>query len=153
MRGAIAFAIAIRNTDSEIRQLFYSTTLIIVLVTIVVCGGFTYFVLILLRIRVGVNEDRIFREDGEIINYDPLLGNYIVSRYTYLDKIYLIPLFTIRGKSLLKLFPQWSHFVVRYFDRQVIVGNIYYYYLIVDYTVAFRFTLLYHNLILFLLSM
>lgn len=117
LRGAIAFAIAIRNTDSEIRQLFYSTTLIIVLVTIIICGGSTYFVLILLKIRVGVVEDRSFKEEGEIIPYDPLQGNYFVSKFTQFDKKYLIPLLTIRGASLLKICPNWTHFFIKPFDR------------------------------------
>ena len=117
LRGAIAFAIAIRNTDSEIRQLFYSTTLIIVLVTIIVCGGSTYFVLILLKIRVGVIEDRSFKEEGEIIPYDPIQGNYLVSKFTQFDKRYLIPLLTIRGVSLLKVYPRWTHFFIKPFDR------------------------------------
>ena len=121
LRGAIAFAIAIRNTDSEIRQLFYSTTLIIVLVTIIVCGGSTYFVLILLKIRVGVTEDRSFKEDGEVIPYDPINGNFLVSKFTQFDKRYLIPLLTIRGISLLKVYPQWTHIFIKPFDRRVYI--------------------------------
>lgn len=117
LRGAIAFALAIRNTDTEIRQLFYTTTLIIVFVTVVVCGGLTYFALILLRIRVGVKEDRTFREEGEIITYDPLQGNYLISRFTSIDKKYFIPFFTIRGTPLVKLCPGFLSFPVRLFDR------------------------------------
>ncbi|UYV66030.1 Nhe3 [Cordylochernes scorpioides] len=45
LRGAIAFALAIRNTVSESRQLILTTTSVIVIVTVVLCGGFTTQVL------------------------------------------------------------------------------------------------------------
>ena len=51
LRGAIAFALAIRNTQSEERQLIFTTTLCIVMVTVFVCGGLTTAVLQCLKIR------------------------------------------------------------------------------------------------------
>ena len=51
LRGAIAFALAIRNTQSEARQLIFTTTLIIVMATVLVCGGFTTLMLQCLRIK------------------------------------------------------------------------------------------------------
>ena len=51
LRGAIAFALAIRNTQEETRQLIFTTTLVIVMVTVFVCGGLTTLVLQLLRIK------------------------------------------------------------------------------------------------------
>ena len=51
LRGAIAFALAIRNTQEETRQLIFTTTLVIVMVTVFVCGGFSTLVLQLLRIK------------------------------------------------------------------------------------------------------
>ena len=51
LRGAIAFALAIRNTQSEERQLIFTTTLCIVMVTVLFCGGFTTLALQCLRIR------------------------------------------------------------------------------------------------------
>merc|ERR1712106_526290 len=41
LRGAIAFALAIRNTLSEGRQMILSTTLVIVIVTVIINGGST----------------------------------------------------------------------------------------------------------------
>jgi len=39
LRGAIAYALAIRNTSSEARRLMLSATMVIVLVTVIFCGG------------------------------------------------------------------------------------------------------------------
>ncbi|CAH1781486.1 unnamed protein product [Owenia fusiformis] len=57
LRGAIAFALAIRNTSSSVRQLLLSTTLVIVIATVIGCGGFTTQMLQWLKIRVGVTDD------------------------------------------------------------------------------------------------
>jgi len=51
LRGAIAFALAIRNTQTEERQLIFTTTLCIVMVTVLICGGLTTLALQCLRIR------------------------------------------------------------------------------------------------------
>ncbi|XP_045199665.2 sodium/hydrogen exchanger 9-like isoform X4 [Mercenaria mercenaria] len=57
LRGAIAYALAIRNTASEARQHMLSATMVIVLVTVMICGGFVTPLLQFLKIRVGVEED------------------------------------------------------------------------------------------------
>ena len=54
LRGAIAFALAIRNTQSQARQLIFTTTLVIVMGTVLVCGGFTTLMLQFLRIKWGL---------------------------------------------------------------------------------------------------
>ena len=51
LRGAIAFALAIRNTETEVRQLIFTCTLVIVLVTVLINGGFTTLMLQLLKIK------------------------------------------------------------------------------------------------------
>ena len=51
LRGAIAFALAIRNTDDDQMRLIFSTTLVIVITTVVVCGGLTTQMLEWLKIR------------------------------------------------------------------------------------------------------
>lgn len=55
LRGAIAFALAIRNTQTEERQLIFTTTLIIVMATVLVCGGLTTLALQCLKIRYFLN--------------------------------------------------------------------------------------------------
>lgn len=51
LRGAIAFALAIRNTQNQERQLIFTTTLCIVMVTVLFCGGFTTLALQFLRVQ------------------------------------------------------------------------------------------------------
>ena len=51
LRGAIAFALAIRNTQNEERQLIFTTTLIIVMVTVLFNGGLTTLALQCLKIK------------------------------------------------------------------------------------------------------
>lgn len=51
LRGAVAFALAMRNTESVPRQLMLTTVLVIVLVTVIINGGSTLSVLSYLKIR------------------------------------------------------------------------------------------------------
>jgi sodium/hydrogen exchanger-like protein 6/7 len=51
LRGAMAFALAIRNTSTKARQLILTTTSIIVIVTVIFCGGLTNKMLTWLKIK------------------------------------------------------------------------------------------------------
>jgi len=57
LRGAIAFALAIRNTITESRQMILSTTLLIVIFTVIINGGCSMTVLKYLGIPTGLLED------------------------------------------------------------------------------------------------
>jgi len=57
LRGAIAFALAIRNTLTDARQMILTSTLVIVMVTVVVCGGSTVSLLTWFNIPIGVEDD------------------------------------------------------------------------------------------------
>lgn len=57
LRGAMAFALAIRNTSSQSRRLILTTTLMIVIVTVILCGGLTGKMLTWLKIRVSRAEE------------------------------------------------------------------------------------------------
>ncbi|KAF6091499.1 solute carrier family 9 member A7 [Phyllostomus discolor] len=61
LRGAMAFALAIRDTASYARQMMFTTTLLIVFFTVWIVGGGTTPMLSWLNIRVGVEEP--FEED------------------------------------------------------------------------------------------
>uniref|UniRef100_A0A8D2LGL5 Sodium/hydrogen exchanger n=1 Tax=Varanus komodoensis TaxID=61221 RepID=A0A8D2LGL5_VARKO len=58
LRGAMAFALAIRDTATYARQMMFSTTLLIVFFTVWVFGGGTTAMLSCLHIRVGVDADQ-----------------------------------------------------------------------------------------------
>lgn len=51
LRGAMAFALAMRNTKTPAGCMILSTTLIIVITTVILCGGLTTQVLQWLKIR------------------------------------------------------------------------------------------------------
>jgi len=51
LRGAMAFALAIRNTSTIQQRTIFSTTLIVVITTVMLCGGFTTQMLLWLKIR------------------------------------------------------------------------------------------------------
>ena len=51
LRGAMAFALAIRNTSTQARQLILTTTSIIVVITVIFCGGLTSKMVSWLKIK------------------------------------------------------------------------------------------------------
>lgn len=58
LRGAMSFALAIRNTVSDARQAMLTTTSLIVIATVIVQGGASNFLLNWLKIPVGVDDER-----------------------------------------------------------------------------------------------
>uniref|UniRef100_A0A8C0GB99 Sodium/hydrogen exchanger n=1 Tax=Chelonoidis abingdonii TaxID=106734 RepID=A0A8C0GB99_CHEAB len=58
LRGAMAFALAIRDTATYSHQMMFSTTLLIVFFTVWIIGGGTTPMLSWLNIRVGVDPDQ-----------------------------------------------------------------------------------------------
>ncbi|XP_050313259.1 sodium/hydrogen exchanger 7 isoform X1 [Anthonomus grandis grandis] len=57
LRGAMSFALAIRNTRSEARQAMLTTTSLIVIITVIIQGGATMNLLRWLNIPVGNDEE------------------------------------------------------------------------------------------------
>ncbi|RMX59439.1 hypothetical protein pdam_00013046 [Pocillopora damicornis] len=57
LRGAVAFALAMRNTESVPRQMMLTSVLTVVFVTVIFNGSATMWVLSLLKIRVGVDPE------------------------------------------------------------------------------------------------
>ncbi|XP_066965843.1 sodium/hydrogen exchanger 6 isoform X4 [Macrobrachium rosenbergii] len=68
LRGAIAFALAIRNTSSDSRKAILTTTSLIVIVTVILCGGLTTQVLSWLGIPVDVEDE----ETRHLNNFQPI---------------------------------------------------------------------------------
>ncbi|KAL0993914.1 hypothetical protein UPYG_G00115500 [Umbra pygmaea] len=58
LRGAMTFALSIRDTATYARKMMFSTTLLIVFFTVWVCGGGTTPMLSFMSIRVGVDYDQ-----------------------------------------------------------------------------------------------
>ncbi|XP_055902535.1 sodium/hydrogen exchanger 6 isoform X4 [Eupeodes corollae] len=57
LRGAMSFALAIRNTVSEARQTMLTATSLIVIFTVIIQGGASNFLLNWLKIPIGVDEE------------------------------------------------------------------------------------------------
>ncbi|KAL6098851.1 slc9a6 [Pungitius sinensis] len=58
LRGAMTFALSIRDTATYARQMMFSTTLLIVFFTVWICGGGTTPMLSFMSIPVGVDSDQ-----------------------------------------------------------------------------------------------
>ncbi|XP_069574275.1 sodium/hydrogen exchanger 6-like [Brachyistius frenatus] len=58
LRGAMTFALSIRDTATYARQMMFSTTLLIVFFTVWICGGGTTAMLTFMSIPVGVDSDQ-----------------------------------------------------------------------------------------------
>ena len=50
LRGAMAFALAMRNTVTEVRQLFFTTTCVVTISTVIFNGGLTIPILTFLEV-------------------------------------------------------------------------------------------------------
>uniref|UniRef100_A0A670ZDR6 Sodium/hydrogen exchanger n=1 Tax=Pseudonaja textilis TaxID=8673 RepID=A0A670ZDR6_PSETE len=113
LRGAMAFALAIRDTATYARQVMFSTTLLIVFFTVWVFGGGTTPMLSCLHIRVGVDAD----QDNVVSALPPLstltatlLRTRAESAWLFrvwynFDHNYLKPLLTHSGPPLTTTLP------------------------------------------------
>ncbi|RXM95054.1 Sodium/hydrogen exchanger 7 [Acipenser ruthenus] len=93
LRGAVAFALAIRDTATYARQMMFTTTLLIVFFTVWVFGGGTTPMLSWLHIRVGVDPDQDLQGCGD--SFQVLQGNFS----------YLKPILTHSGPPLTATLP------------------------------------------------
>ncbi|QQP38440.1 Sodium/hydrogen exchanger [Caligus rogercresseyi] len=118
LRGAIAFALAIRNTLTESRQMILSTTLIIVIVTVIVNGGSTMSFVTWLGIPLnsedneeepissaapGKDYNSLDRPEGRI-----LPASWMARMWSQLDKRYLKPFLTHCNPTLMETLPECS---------------------------------------------
>ncbi|XP_036614013.1 sodium/hydrogen exchanger 9 isoform X2 [Trichosurus vulpecula] len=88
LRGAIAFALAIRDTESEPKQMMFTTTLLIVFFTVWVFGGGTTPMLTWLQIRVGVDPDEDLKADSSQQGGDNLDRNSTKAESAWLFRIW-----------------------------------------------------------------
>jgi len=136
LRGAIAFALAIRNTLTDARQVILTSTLIIVMCTVVVCGGSTLSLLTWLDIPLGVEDEEEDRaplsgtaspnhnyssmsRDAAAVLPIPPAGNTPADKsvaakaWSGFDTKYMKPLLTHSNPTLIETLPTWCASVAR----------------------------------------
>ncbi|XP_046381605.1 sodium/hydrogen exchanger 9-like isoform X6 [Haliotis rufescens] len=116
LRGAIAFALAIRNTSTLPRQYIVSATMIIVLATVVLCGGLTTPMLQWLKIRVGVDEElemqqmppnAVRSESGDPGEIPRTKGKaWLVAKWYNFDMVFMKPFLTNCRPTLMETLPK-----------------------------------------------
>nr|XP_033801633.1 sodium/hydrogen exchanger 6 [Geotrypetes seraphini] len=106
LRGAMAFALAIRDTATYARQMMFTTTLLIVFFTVWVFGGGTTAMLSCLHIRVGVDADQDQLGLPESERRSTRADSAWLFRLWYnFDHNYLKPLLTHSGPPLTTTLP------------------------------------------------
>uniref|UniRef100_A0A8C1K5G1 Sodium/hydrogen exchanger n=1 Tax=Cyprinus carpio TaxID=7962 RepID=A0A8C1K5G1_CYPCA len=103
LRGAMTFALSIRDTATYARQMMFSTTLLVVFFTVWICGGGTTQMLSCQKIRVGVDTDQ---ENFVMERRSTKQESAWFFRIWYnFDHNYLKPLLTHSGPPLTATFP------------------------------------------------
>ncbi|XP_022252192.1 sodium/hydrogen exchanger 9-like isoform X2 [Limulus polyphemus] len=124
LRGAMAFALAFRNTLSEPRQLILTTTSMIAIVTVFFCGGITTQLLTWLGIPVGVEEEHEMLQlsgaqatpqvstPNELRSPPPVPENrtpyekaWLVRKWHNFDVMFMKPLLTHSQPTLMETLP------------------------------------------------
>ncbi|XP_071343194.1 sodium/hydrogen exchanger 7 isoform X1 [Trachinotus anak] len=120
LRGAMAFALAIRDTATYARQMMFTTTLLIVFFTVWVFGGGTTPMLSWLHIRVGVDPDQDLQPCGD--SFQVLQGDgpqaegqsktkqesaWLFRLWYTFDHNYLKPILTHSGPPLTSTLPSY----------------------------------------------
>ncbi|XP_075573280.1 sodium/hydrogen exchanger 9 [Pelecanus crispus] len=122
LRGAIAFALAIQDTESQPKQMMFTTALLIVFFTVWVFGGGTTPMLTWLQIRVGVDPDEDLKAEAASQHFDAsnLDKNTTKAESAWLFRIwygfdhkYLKPILTHAGPPLTTTLPEWCNPVAR----------------------------------------
>lgn len=120
LRGAMAFALSIRDTATYARQMMFTTTLLIVFFTVWVFGGGTTPMLSWLHIRVDVEPDQDLQPYGD--NFQVLQGDdsqaegqcktkqesaWLFRLWYTFDHNYLKPILTHSGPPLNATLPSY----------------------------------------------
>ncbi|ESN94373.1 hypothetical protein HELRODRAFT_119364, partial [Helobdella robusta] len=106
LRGALAFTLAIRNTSTVARQTILSITLIVIILTVFLLGGFTTQIIYWLKISIGlnINPDVMTNDYNFLRFYDGSSSGFLLegrsSAASICDSIQIIPLFKRNFKKL-----------------------------------------------------
>ncbi|XP_073397555.1 sodium/hydrogen exchanger 7 isoform X2 [Dendrobates tinctorius] len=136
LRGAMAFALSIRDTATYAHQMMFSTTLLIVFFTVWVIGGGTTPMLSWLNIRVGVDPDQDpppTNDSFQVLQADSGISNglsrtkqesaWIFRLWYSFDHNYLKPMLTHSGPPLTSTLPSWCGFVAKCFTSPQVYNN------------------------------
>ncbi|CAM9319648.1 unnamed protein product [Bubo scandiacus] len=120
LRGAIAFALAIRDTESQPKQMMFTTALLIVFFTVWVFGGGTTPMLTWLQIRVGIDPDEDLKAEAASQSASNMDKNTTKAESAWLFRIwygfdhkYLKPILTHAGPPLTTTLPEWCNPIAR----------------------------------------
>ncbi|XP_031452141.1 sodium/hydrogen exchanger 9 [Phasianus colchicus] len=120
LRGAIAFALAIQDTESQPKQMMFTTALLIVFFTVWVFGGGTTPMLAWLQIRVGVDPDEDMKAEAanqSACSWDKNTTKaesaWLFRVWYVFDHRYLKPILTHAGPPLTTTLPEWCNPVAR----------------------------------------
>lgn len=113
LRGAMAFALAMRNTSTQARKLILTTTSVIVIITVIICGGLTDKLMKWLNIeqseQVPLNE----RDDGPpppqntFTKFKKLICRFGIFRFWHsFDKNFMKPFLTNATPTLVETLPE-----------------------------------------------
>ncbi|XP_029924150.1 sodium/hydrogen exchanger 6-like isoform X2 [Myripristis murdjan] len=108
LRGAMTFALSIRDTATYARQMMFSTTLLIVFFTVWICGGGTMPMLSFMSISVGVDSDQessVTMVDGSQRRNTKRESAWPFRIWYNFDHNYLKPLLTHSGPPLTATLP------------------------------------------------
>nr|XP_043898547.1 sodium/hydrogen exchanger 6-like isoform X2 [Solea senegalensis] len=108
LRGAMTFALSIRDTATYARQMMFSTTLLIVFFTVWICGGGTMPMLSFMSIPVGVDSDQ--ENSSAVLDGSQRRNTKHESAWPFriwytFDHNYLKPLLTHSGPPLTATLP------------------------------------------------
>uniref|UniRef100_A0A663M2W1 Sodium/hydrogen exchanger n=1 Tax=Athene cunicularia TaxID=194338 RepID=A0A663M2W1_ATHCN len=142
LRGAMAFALAIRDTATYSHQMMFSTTLLIVFFTVWIVGGGTTPMLSWLNIRsvcncmVGVDPDQdppptndsfqVLQGDGpdsERRNRTKQESAWLFRLWYSFDHNYLKPILTHSGPPLTTTLPSWCGLLARCLTSPQVYDN------------------------------
>ncbi|XP_019719723.1 sodium/hydrogen exchanger 6-like isoform X2 [Hippocampus comes] len=109
LRGAMTFALSIRDTATYARQMMFSTTLLIVFFTVWICSGGTMPMLSFMSIPVGVDSDQDHSSSG-VLDGSQRRNTKHESAWPFriwynFDHNYLKPLLTHSGPPLTATLP------------------------------------------------
>ncbi|CAH3157764.1 unnamed protein product [Pocillopora meandrina] len=125
LRGAVAFALAMRNTESVPRQMMLTSVLTVVFVTVIFNGSATTWVLSLLKIRVGVDPEEEDKGSTYVSEIDDNRRSaqshyeraWIFRMWYDFDVKYMKPIFTNYGQPLTETLPGWCGPLARFLSR------------------------------------